>query len=63
MASVRKTLQGPDSHAAEGGLGFDDLLSLLDTLVKYRANEAVIAELKDNFRYLKQYIRSKVITR
>ena len=62
MASVRKTLQGPDSYAAEGGRGFDDLLSLI-TLVKYRANEAVIAELKDNFRYLKQYIRSKVITR
>ena len=63
MPSVRKTLQGPDSYAAEGGRGFDDLLSLLDTLVKYRANEAVIAELEDNFRYPKQYIRSKVITR
>ena len=58
VASVRKSLQGLDSYAAEGGRGFDDLLSLLDTLVKYGANEAVIAELKDNFRYLKQYIKS-----
>ena len=41
MASVQKSLQGLDSHAAEGGRGFDDLLSLLDTLVKYGANEAV----------------------
>ena len=46
--------QGLDCYAAEGGRGFDDLLSLLNTLVKYGANEAVIAELKDNFRYLKQ---------
>ena len=58
VASVRKNLQGLDSYAAEGARGFDDLLSLLDTLVKYGANEAVIAELKDNFRYLKQYIKS-----
>ena len=58
VASVRKSLRGLDSYAAEGGRRFDDLLSLLDTLVKYGANEAVIAELKDNFRYLKQYIKS-----
>ena len=58
MASVRKSLQGLDSYGAEGRRGFDDLLLLLDTLVKYGANEAVTAELKDNFRYLKQYIKS-----
>jgi len=58
VASVRKSLQGLDSYASEGGRGFDDLLSLLDTLVKYGANETVIAELEDNFRYLKQYIKS-----
>ena len=52
VASVRKSLQGLDSYAAEGGRGFDDLLSLVDTMVKYEANEAVIAELKDNFRYI-----------
>ena len=52
MASVRKSLQGLDSYAAEGGRGFDDLLSLVDTMVKYGANEAVIAELKDNFRHI-----------
>ena len=58
MESVLKSLQGLDSYAAEGRRGFDDLLSLLDTLVKYGANEAVIVELKDNFRYLKHYIKS-----
>ena len=30
VASVRKSLQGLDSYAAEGGRDFDDLLSLLD---------------------------------
>ena len=55
VASVRKSLQG---YAAEGGRGFDDLLSLLDTIVQYGANEDVITELKDNFKYLKQYIKS-----
>ena len=58
VASVRKSLQGLDSYATEGGRGFDDLLLLLDTLVKYGANEVVITELKDNFKYLKQYIKS-----
>ena len=58
VASVQKSLQGLDSYAAEGGRGFDDLLLLLDTLVQYGANEAVITELKDNLRYIKQYIKS-----
>ena len=58
VASVRKSLQGLDSYAAEGRSGFDGLLSLLDTLVQYGANEDVIPELKDNFKYLKQYIKS-----
>ena len=58
MASVRKSLQGLDGYAAEGGRGFDDLLSILDMLVQYGANETVIAELKDNLKYLKQYIKS-----
>ena len=58
VASVRKSLQGLDSYAAEGGRGFDDLLSLLFTLVQYGANETVVTKLKDNLRYLKQYIKS-----
>ena len=58
VASVRKSLQGLDSYAAEGGRGFDDLLALLDTLVQYGANEAAITELKENLRRLKQYIKS-----
>ena len=59
VASVRKSLQGLDSYAAEGGRGFDDLLLLLDILVQCGANEAVITELKDNLRYIKQYIKSE----
>ena len=58
VASVRKSLQGLDSYAAEGGRGYDDLLSLRDTLAQYGANEAAITELKDNLRHLKQYIKS-----
>ena len=59
MRSVSsKEFTGVRQLCAEGGRGFDDLLSLLDTLVKYGANEDVITELKDNFNYLKQYIKS-----
>ena len=58
MASVRKSLQGLDSYAAEGGRGFDDLLSLLDKVMQCGANEAAITELKENVRHLKQYIKS-----
>ena len=58
MASVRKSLQGLDSYAAEGGRGFDDLVSLLFTLVQYGANETLVTKLKDNLRYLKQHIKS-----
>ena len=37
VASVRKSLQGLDSYAAEGGRGFHDLVSLLAilTILKY----------------------------
>ena len=58
VASVRKSLQGLDSYAAEGGRGFDDLVSLLFTLVQYGANETVVTKLKENLRYLKQHIKS-----
>ena len=58
IASVRKSLQGLDSNTAEGGHGFDYLLSLLDTLVQYGANKDVMTELEDNLKYLKQYIKS-----
>ena len=58
VASVRKSLQGLDSYAAEGGRGFDDLLSLLDKVMQCGANEAAITELKKNVRHLKQYIKS-----
>ena len=42
VTSVPKSLFGLESYAAEGGLGFDDLLSLFDTLAQYVANEAVV---------------------
>jgi hypothetical protein len=58
VASVRKSLQGLDSYAAEGGRGFDDLISLLDTLMQYGANDPEIHKLKDSLKHLKQYIKS-----
>ena len=58
MVSVRKSLQGLDSYTAEGGGGFGGLLPLLDTLVQHGATEDVITGLKDNLKYLKQYIKS-----
>ncbi|CAB4040733.1 Hypothetical predicted protein, partial [Paramuricea clavata] len=58
VASVRKSLQGLDSYAAEGGRGFDDLTSLLDTLMQYGANDPEIHKLKDSLKHLKQYIKS-----
>ena len=42
VTSVRKRLYGLYSYEAEEGLGFDNLLSLFDTLAKYVANEAVV---------------------
>ena len=42
VTSVRKSLFGLYSYAAEEGLGFDDLLSLFDTLAQYVDNEAVV---------------------
>ncbi|KAK3716900.1 hypothetical protein QZH41_017016, partial [Actinostola sp. cb2023] len=57
VASVRKSLQGLDNYAAEGGRGFDDLISILDTLLQYGAGDAMIRHLKDQLRQLKQYIK------
>ena len=42
VTSVRKSLFGLYIYAAEERLGFDDLLSLFDTLAQYVANEAVV---------------------
>ena len=61
VTSVPKSLFGLYSYAAEGGLGFDDLVSFFDTLAQYVANEAVVTEVKENLRYLNN--KSKVITR
>ena len=58
VASVRKSLQGLDSYAAEGGCGFDDLVSLLDMLMQYGSSDNEIYNLKDNLKHLKQYIKS-----
>ncbi|KAK3745253.1 hypothetical protein QZH41_010887, partial [Actinostola sp. cb2023] len=57
VASVRKSLQGLDNYAAEGGRGFDDLISILDTLLQYGAGDAMTRHLKDQLRQLKQYIK------
>ena len=63
IASVRKSLQGLDSYAAEGGCGFDDLLLLLDTLVQYGANEDVSTRLNSRATLNTSSNTSKAIIR
>ena len=53
-----KTLTGVRQLRSRGGRGLDDVLWFLGTLVQYGAKEDVITELKDNLKYLKEYIKS-----
>lgn len=46
LASVRKSLQGLDSYAADGGRAFDDLATLLDTLSTYGLEEATASKIR-----------------
>ena len=57
VVSVRKSLVGLDSYAAEGGRGFDDLVSLLEILMQYCSNDNEMYKLKDNLKHRKQYIK------
>ena len=56
-ASVRKSLQGLDNYVAEGGRVFDDLISLMDTLLKYGALESTAHGIKEQLKLLKQYLK------
>ena len=63
-ASVRKSLQGLDNYVAEGGRAFDDLISLMDTLLKYGAPKSTVQGIKEKLKLLKQYLKGdyKVIS-
>ena len=56
-ASVRKSLQGLDNYVAEGSRAFDDLISLMDTLLKYGAPESTVHGIKEKLKLLKQYLK------
>lgn len=56
-ASVRKSLQGLDNYVAEGGRAFDNLISLMDTLMKYGAPESTVHGIKEKLKLLKQYLK------
>ena len=49
VASVRKSLQGLDSYAAEGGRGFDDLLS--SAMPRHRFNSKQRRYLEEKFKH------------
>ena len=56
-ASVRKSLQGLDNFAAEGGKAVDDLLSLLETLSSLGSREDKICSLKEALKSGKLYLK------
>lgn len=57
VASVRKSLQGLDNYAAEGGRAFDDLSRLMDTLLNYGASESAVRDIKEQLKRIKQYLK------
>lgn len=61
-ASVRKSLQGLDTFAAEGGKAFDDIIDLLTTLTS--ANQRKVADLRESLKTGKLYLKGdyKVIS-
>jgi len=56
-ASVRKSLQGLDTFAAEGGKAFDDLLDLLETLSTHGAEQGKVAALRESLKSGKLYLK------
>lgn len=57
-ATVRKSLQGLDYIAAEGGKAFDDLISVLEKLGDYGANREWISSCENELKTGKQYLKS-----
>lgn len=56
-ASVRKSLQGLDNFAAEGGKAFDDLTDLLETLTTLGVDEQKIKTLREALKAGKLYLK------
>ena len=57
-ATVRKSLQGLDYIAAEGGKAFDDLISVLEKLGDYGANREWISSCENELKTGKQHLKS-----
>lgn len=56
-ASVRKSLQGIDNFAADGGRAFDDLLDLLETISSLGCDEGKVAKLREALKAGKLYLK------
>lgn len=56
-ASVRKSLQGLDYFAAEGGRAFDDLTEILDTTLANGASSVAVTRLQELLKAAKLYLK------
>ena len=56
-ASVRKSLQGLDNFAAEGGQAFEDLSALLERMLSFGANEREVSKLRETLKAGKLYLK------
>jgi hypothetical protein len=56
-ASVRKSLQGLDNFAADGGKAFEDLLDLLETISFFGCDEKNVAKLREAIKVGKLYLK------
>lgn len=57
-ASVRKSLQGLDYFAAEGGTAFDDLLGVVDRLVDHGLDQRSGTSFQHSLKQGKQYLKT-----
>ena len=57
-ASMQKSLQGLDNFSADGGEGFDNLLSLLDTLQENGVDRVWVTNTKQALRDGKRYLKT-----
>lgn len=56
-ASVRKSLQGLDYFAAEGGRAFDELVELLEFTLLHGANHSSVSQLQHRLKAAKLYLK------
>jgi hypothetical protein len=58
-ASVRKSLQGLNNFAADGGKAFEDLLDLLETISFFGCDEKNVAKLREAIKVGKLYLKGE----